>query len=251
LANKTIVINGGTKGIARKLVDELMNQGANVVFTGRDKNAAGQIIASHAARKDKIEFVGIDLYKNPDYKSVFQIAENRFGTVNGFVNYTGITPVASLVDCNEQVFDEIFDINIKAAFFLSQQAILSMIKSGGGSIILVGSAHSWSGQKDRAPYAVSKGALYTLFQHIAHNYAQINIRCNYVTMGWTATEGEIKLRMNQGISLETLNQMASEILPMGRMLTPEDHIPAFVYLLSDASSMVTGSNIRVTAGEYI
>jgi NAD(P)-dependent dehydrogenase (short-subunit alcohol dehydrogenase family) len=45
--------------------------------------------------------------------------------------------------------------------------------------------------------------------------------------------------------------MASEILPMGRMLTPEDHIPAFVYLLSDASSMVTGSNIRVTAGEYI
>jgi NAD(P)-dependent dehydrogenase (short-subunit alcohol dehydrogenase family) len=251
LKNKTIVINGGTKGIAKKLIIELLQHGANVVFTGRDKQAANHIVSKHDKNKKRLVFVELDLLEKPDYQSVFLTAESCYGSVNGFVNYSGITPVSSLLDCDQYTFDEIFNINIKAAFFMTQQAILSMQKSGGGSIVLVGSAHSWGGQKDRAPYAISKGALFTLFEHISHNYAVDQIRCNYITMGWTATEGEMGLRLKQGISFEELQQKAAEIIPMGRLLTPEDHIPAFLYLLSNESSMVTGSNIRVTAGEYI
>jgi NAD(P)-dependent dehydrogenase (short-subunit alcohol dehydrogenase family) len=178
-------------------------------------------------------------------------AEDKFGCIHGLVNYAGITPIASLIDCDENTYDEVMDINIKSAFFCAQYAINNMIKNEGGSIVLVGSAHSWSGQKDRAPYAISKGALYTLFEHISHNYAQDNIRCNYVTMGWTPTEGEVALREKNGMSKNQLLELGASILPMGRLLTPDDHIPAFIYLLSDDSSMVTGSNIRVTAGEYI
>jgi len=126
-----------------------------------------------------------------------------------------------------------------------------MIEIGGGSIVLVGSAHSWSGQKDRAAYAISKGALYTLSEHLSHNYAIDKIRCNFITMGWTPTDGELALRSKQGMSKDELINFASSKLPMGRMLTAEDHLPAIIYLLSDDSSMVSGSNIRVTAGEYI
>jgi NAD(P)-dependent dehydrogenase (short-subunit alcohol dehydrogenase family) len=251
LNNKTIVITGGTKGIGRSLITECLNQGANVIFGGRDKIAGENILNIHRENSKNLVFLESDLKNISDCKKLFDTAEDKFGTVDGFVNYAGITPKASLTDCNEETYDEVMDINIKSAFFCVQQAIKCMQKVGGGSIVLVGSAHSWSGQKDRAPYAISKGALFTMFEHISHNYADEKIRCNFITMGWTPTDGEIALRAKEGMSKEQLLELGASILPMGRMLTPEDHLPAFIYLLSDESSMVTGSNIRVTAGEYI
>lgn len=251
LNKKTIIITGGTKGIGRSLVSECIKQGANVIFGGRDKLAADEILKEHKETIKRVLFIESDLKNISDCKKMFDTAEEKYGSVDGFVNYAGITPIASITDCDENTYDEVMDINIKSAFFCVQNAIKCMNKNGGGSIILVGSAHSWSGQKDRAPYAISKGALYTMFEHISHNYATEKIRCNFITMGWTPTDGEIALRERNGMTKEQLLELGASILPMGRMLTPEDHIPAFIYLLSDESSMVTGSNIRVTAGEYI
>ena len=126
-----------------------------------------------------------------------------------------------------------------------------MRQNGGGSIVLTGSAHAWGGQKDRAAYACSKGVLLTLMEHIAHNYASEKIRCNYLTLGWTPTEGEVKFRKEQGMSEIELRKRAATILPMGRMPERMDYVEALVYLMSDASTMMTGSIFRITAGEYI
>ena len=251
LKDKTIVISGGTKGIGRRLVEEMLLEGANVVIGGRDGKSIEPIIKFANRDKQRALFVHTELEKINDCNKLFAAAEEKYGKVNGFVNYAGITPIASITDCDEFTYDKVMNINIKSAFFCVQNAIKCMNKIGGGSIILVGSAHSWSGQKDRGPYTISKGGLFTLFEHISHNYAVDNIRCNYVTMGWTPTEGEVSLREKNGISKNQLLELGASILPMGRMLTPEDHLPAFTYFLSDESSMVTGSNIRVTAGEYI
>lgn len=126
-----------------------------------------------------------------------------------------------------------------------------MRENGGGSIVLTGSAHAWGGQKDRAAYACSKGILRTLMEHIAHNYAREQIRCNYLTLGWTPTEGEVNLRNSQGETEAELRTRAAAVLPMGRMLERNDYLDALVYMMSDASSMMTGSTFRITAGEYI
>jgi NAD(P)-dependent dehydrogenase (short-subunit alcohol dehydrogenase family) len=251
LRNKTIVISGATKGIGKQLAIELINQGANVVLGGRDSASVKNVLEDANKSTQRAVFVHTDLEKVEDCKKLFDTAIEAFKKIDGFVNYAGITPVASLVDCSEETFDSVMGINTKAAYFCAQSVIKYMRESGGGSIVFVGSAHSWSGQKDRSAYAVSKGALFTLSEHIAHNYAEENIRSNYVTMGWTPTEGEIALRKQEGKSEKDLHTIASSAIPMGRMLTPEDHIAAFLYLLSDNSSMVTGSNIRITGGEYI
>ena len=126
-----------------------------------------------------------------------------------------------------------------------------MRQIGGGSIVFTGSAHAWGGQKDRAAYACSKGVLLTLMEHIAHNYASEHIRCNYLTLGWTPTEGEVRFRESQGETEFELRKRAAGILPMGRMLERSDYLEALVYLFSDSSSMMTGSTFRITAGEYI
>jgi len=251
LENKTIVIVGGTKGIGKALVYECLKNGANIVFSGRDQRSAEGIIGDNKNYADRLLFVSADLSIVAECQKIFDSAVDKFGSIDGYVHYAGITPVVSLIDCDESTYDAVMDTNIKSAFFCTQSAVKYMISNSGGSIVFVGSAHTWSGEKDRAAYAVSKGGLYTLFQHLAHNYATEQIRCNYITMGWTATEGELELRKKEGLEKKALEKKASTILPMGRLLTAEDHLAAFVYFLSDHSYMVTGSNIRITAGEYI
>ena len=249
LSNKVIVISGGTKGVGRSAALEFVRQGAYVVIGGRDKASAEEI--STNAMSDNISFVYTDLEKVDDCRNLIDSAVKKYGKIDGFFNYAGITPVSPLDTCDEVTFDRVMNINFKACFFCCQQAIKYMRENGGGSIVLTGSAHAWGGQKDRAAYACSKGVLLTLMEHISHNYACERIRCNYLTLGWTPTEGELMLRASLGETEEELRKRASDTLPMGRMLEKSDYLDALVYLMSDSSAMMTGSNFRITAGEYI
>lgn len=251
LDGKVIVISGGTKGVGRAFAEAAAWEGAKVVIGGRDEKAAEQILENMKNSGSEGLFVYTDLLKVDDCRKLFDRAYEKFGKIDGFFNYAGITPVSPLDTCDEETFDRVTDINYKAAFFCCQQAVRYMRMNGGGSIVLTGSAHAWGGQKDRAAYAMTKGVLRILMEHIAHQYASEMIRCNYLTLGWTPTEGEVSLRAGQGESEEELRKRAAGILPMGRMCEKADYIEGLVYLFSDASAMMTGSTFRLTAGEYI
>lgn len=251
LTGKVIVVSGGTKGVGRAAVEEFARHGAKVVIGGRDEESAMKSIQLMRSYGSEGLFVHTDLLKVEDCKNLFDKAFENFGKIDGFFNYAGVTPVSPLDSCDEKTFDWVMDVNFKACFFCCQQAIKYMRMNGGGSIVLTGSAHAWGGQKDRAAYACSKGVLRILMEHIAHQYATEKIRCNYLTLGWTPTEGEITLRISQGESETSLRKRAAGILPMGRMCEYEDYLAALVYMMSDESSMMTGSTFRITAGEYI
>ena len=251
LDNKVIIISGGTKGVGRAFAEVAGKEGAKVVIGGRDARAANETIRIIESYAGDGLYVPTDLLKVNDIKRLFEEGYRRFGKITGFFNYAGVTPVSALDNCDEETFDWVTDVNYKAAFFCCQQAIRYMRLNGGGSIVLTGSAHAWGGQKDRAAYAISKGALRILNEHIAHQYASEQIRCNYLTLGWTPTEGELNLRVGQGESEAGLRKRASEILPMGRMCEVTDYMECLVFLFSDASAMMTGSTFRITAGEYI
>ena len=247
LKDKVIVISGGTKGVGKAAAIEFAREGARVVVGGRDRASAEELMK----RLGKGIFVYTDLRQVNSCVELFAKAYEEFGRIDGFFNYAGITPVSPLDTCDEKTFDDVMNINFKSCFFCCQQAIKYMRKTGGGSIVLTGSAHAWGGQKDRAAYACSKGVLLTLTEHIAHNYASEHIRCNYLTLGWTPTEGETALRSSLGESETELRKRAAGILPMGRMCETSDYTEGLIYLMSDASKMMTGSVFRITAGEYI
>ena len=251
LKDKVIVVSGGTKGVGRAAAEEFARQGATVIIGGRDEEAAQKSIKLMKTYGSKGLFVYTDLLKVEDCCNLFKVAFDSFGKIDGFFNYAGVTPVSPLDTCDEETFDWVMDVNFKACFFCCQEAVKYMRLNGGGSIVLTGSAHAWGGQKDRAAYACSKGVLRTLMEHISHNYASEQIRCNYLTLGWTPTEGEVTLRKSLGESEFELRQRAAEVLPMGRMLERTDYLEALVYMMSDASAMMTGSTFRITAGEYI
>ena len=252
LKDKVIVISGGTSGVGRAAAEEFAKEGAKVVISGKDtiENAQKVLRTIKIYGSDGV-FVYTDLNDISYCKKLFDTAFKKFGKIDGFFNYAGITPVSALDTCDEKTFDEVMDINFKSCFFCCQEAIKYMRMNGGGSIVFTGSAHAWGGQIDRCAYACSKGVLRTLMEHIAHNYAKEQIRCNYLTLGWTPTEGEVNFRATLGESESELRKRAAGILPMGRMLERSDYLEALIYLFSDASSMMTGSTFRITAGEYI
>lgn len=251
LKNKVIVISGGTKGVGKTMVEACAREGAKVVIGGRDSSSAKESIRNVRTYGSDAIFVHTDLENVDDCRKLFDEGYKKFGKIDGFFNYAGITPVSPLDTCDQATFDAVMNINFRAAFFCCQSAIKYMRLNGGGSIVLTGSAHAWGGEKDRAAYACSKGVLRTLMEHIAHNYATEHIRCNYLTLGWTPTEGEVALRKSQGETEAHLRQRAGAYLPMGRMCERTDYVESIILMLSDASSMMTGSTFRVTAGEYI
>ena len=253
LDNKVIVISGGTKGVGRDLAYECARNGARVVIAGRDESAGKKIEELiNGEQRGSCVFSKCDISKVEECKKMFTDALDNFGRVDDFVNYAGITPIETLEEITEETVNSVLSINLKAALFCCKFAILAMKDNeNGGSIILVNSCHAKRGEKDRVAYACSKGALLTLTNHIAAHYAQDKIRCNTLTMGWTATEGELNLRAEHGMNAEELKEVAARSIPMGRMQTSEDYIPSMIMLLRDSSQMTSGSNIQVSGGLFL
>jgi len=243
---KSVIVIGGNRGVGYEVVKSCLQLGYRVAYTGKEVEDLFK-----KEYNNNIIFRAFDLR---DTKKSMEFVEEVIGQwkkIDAVVFYAGITPFSSLTDCSVELYDEIFEVNLKSTFFITQVAIKNMIANGGGSFVFLGTSHMESGQIDRAAYAISKGGLKILSEHLARRYAKYKIRSNIVIMGWTPTEGEIALRASLGILKEDLIVEASEYIPMGRMLTVNDPIPAILYFLSDDSSMVTGSTIRVNGGEYI
>jgi NAD(P)-dependent dehydrogenase (short-subunit alcohol dehydrogenase family) len=238
---KTILISGGTKGVGRGVALECARNGATVVFTGRDAKEAKALVAEIGQTgKGKGIFLENDVRDAASCEEVVRETERRFGHIHGFFYYTGITPVASIMETSESLYDEVMAINLKGAYFMCKQVVRNMVAHGGGSIVLNGSAHGYGGEADRAAYAVTKGALLTLSRH--------GVRANWISMGWVATPGELSLRRAQGHPDSWLDEMAKKYIPIGRMITVEDHVPGIVYLLSDLSQAVSGIELKITGG---
>ena len=247
---KTVMILGGTKGVGKEILKSCISKGYNVSFCGRDSDAGNEIINS-VRSKSNLYFHKLDLNDIQEIENFYLQTIERFKKIDALILYAGVTPVSSIIDTEEETYDSVFNINLKAPFFLLKHVLKSMMGFKSGSIVFFGSAHMDYGEIDRAPYALTKSTLYTLSNHIAHHYAKYGIRSNYLVMGWTNTEGELELRAKEGMSEKELKGKAASIIPMGRMLNSFDPVPAVMYLISDQSAMTTGSLIRITGGEYI
>lgn len=249
IEEKVVIITGSTKGIGRGIALAVAKEGAKVVVSGRcekeGREAAEEI--KHKFNTDAI-FVKCDLSNAEGCKHLIQEAERYFGKIDGLVNNAGIFPYVSLLDTDEEVFDRVFDVNIKAPFFCTKYAIEAMMKNGDGSIVNIGSTHGFGGNGKLAAYACSKGALHTLTQHVARNYARKGIRSNWITVGWVVTPGEMERLVIDGHDKQWLEELGRERVPLGRLQTEEDIANSVLFLLSDESSQVTGVDLHVTGG---
>lgn len=244
LSGKVIVITGATQGIGKGIARMCANEGAQITINGLSEADGEQVVQEIKNRYgvDSI-FVGGDIRQVHVCKQIMGRTIAAFGKIDGLVNNAGVFPRGTLLDTNEQVFGDVFDVNIKGAFFCSQYAVESMLRTGGGSIVHIGSINAYKGKKYLAAYSCSKGALLTLNQHIAANYREEQIRSNWITVGWVATEGEIDMVRKSGGQIEGLLNSENK-----RLQTVKDIAYGAVYLLSDESKRVTGTELAINGG---
>jgi NAD(P)-dependent dehydrogenase (short-subunit alcohol dehydrogenase family) len=246
LDGKIAVITGGTQGLGAAVARLFAERGAAGIVTCGRNRTKGEAVASDITGKSgvPVAFVEADLGKADAPAKVMQDCDARFGRVDALVNVAAITDRGTIVDTSPELFDRMFAINVRAPFFLMQEAIKLMIRDKTeGTIVNIGSMSTMAGQPFLAAYCASKGALETLTKNSAFALLKNRIRVNQLNIGWMASDGEDRIqREYHGASDDWLAEAARR-QPFGRLVDPAEVARACAYLSSDESGLMTGSAI--------
>jgi NAD(P)-dependent dehydrogenase (short-subunit alcohol dehydrogenase family) len=242
---KVAVVTGGTQGLGEAIARLLAERGAaGIVVVGRNAER-GQAVATDIGKGGcDTRFVQADLADLEAARRVVPAAEKAFGRVDVLVNAAAVTDRGTILDTDPKLFDSMFDVNVRAPFFLMQDAAKLMIARGiEGAMVNVLSMSGHGGQPFIIAYCGSKGALATLTKNAAFSLMRNRIRVNGLNIGWMDTPGEDRIqRLYHGGGDDWLKK-AEAGTPFGRLLKPREVARAVAYLASDESGMMTGSII--------
>jgi len=241
---KVVIVTGGATGIGRGICDVLAREGARVVVANRNEERGQEAAREIAAAGGEALFVRTDVSQEADCQAVVAAAVERYGRLDALVNNAGIFPRGTLEETTSELWDEIFAVNLKGAFFCCKYAVPEIRKQGGGSIVNIGSANAYVGGANLFAYSVSKGGMITLTRNLAAALAGDRIRVNFVNPGWVITEMEIEIQAKEGHDAEWIAE-AGRRMPLGRHQVPTDAGYAVLYLVSDEASQVNGDLINV------
>ena len=254
LINMYTIIVGASTGVGYEYLKRLVQKNKKVLVL--DVNTG---LIEDKLKLDDIDFISKNLHLIEidlmDDLNLERLKSDLFffgDKIESIVFYAGVTHYSSLLECSPKTYKELMQVNLNSVFFLLQLFLKSRDVSCSTSIILTGSLHQFSGDYDRAGYALSKAGLTTLNEHISKHYASFNVRSNLVIMGWTLTEGELRLRgLSTVESVNTFYSIVSQEIPLGRMTTVDDIANCWEFLNSESACMITGSTIKVTGGQLI
>jgi len=244
---KIAVVTGGTQGLGAAVARLLAASGAaGIVTCGRSIEKGNSVAATiNRAHSVQVKFVGADLARVEDCRAVIAAADKAFGRIDVLVNAAALTERGNLLNTTPDLFDRMFAINVKAPFFLMQDAVKLMIRDKvEGSIVNIGSMSGRAGQPFIAPYCASKGALATLTRNAAYSLLRNRIRVNQLDIGWMASDGEDRIQRLSHGAQDSWLEKASVAQPFGRLLAPEEVARAVAFLASNDSGMMTGAVIN-------
>ncbi|ANZ40996.1 short-chain dehydrogenase [Lentzea guizhouensis] len=241
LQGRTALVTGSTSNIGRAIAVAFAAQGARVVVSGRDEERGAAVVAQIRENGGRADFVRASLDGNAAAsRELAAAATEVLGRVDVLVNNAGIYPPASTATTDEETFDRVYGVNVKAPFFLTQALVPAMIGTGGGVVINLG---SWIARLAVGSplYSSTKGAMETMTRAWAAEFGPQGVRVNAISPGVIASadwDDEIRRlsdRMMQGS-------------PAGQSGNPDAIAAAAVYLASDESAFVHGTVIDVDGG---
>ncbi len=254
---KVVIITGGAGDLGRAAALLLAKEGAQVVITDVDEAKGRKVAEEIEAQGGKALFLKHDVTSEQDWSEVIEKAVSRFGKLDVLVNNAGVFSRKPIEEITLEEWHWVLDINLDGVFLGTKHAIRSMKKTGGGSIINISSVAGLVGMvADTAPYAASKGGVRLFTKSAAiqcskagHDY---NIRVNSVHPGFIMTpmlEKVIRTEAEStGKSYEEVKRMREEWAPLGRLGTPEDVAFGILFLASDESSYMTGTELVIDGG---
>ncbi len=242
---KIAVVTGSTQGLGEAIAHLFADRGCRgMVITGRNETNGVRVKAELEKKGVKTVFVQADLAGMEDTRKVIAAADKEFGRVDALVNAAGITDRGTIWDTSPALFDAMMAVNVRAPFFLTQDALQLMKREKTrGTIVNIISMSGHGGQSFIAAYCVSKGALITLTKNTAYAVMKHQIRINGLTIGWMDTPGEDRIMKTYHDAETGWLQKAEAGRPFGRLLKPDEVARACGYLSSDESGLMTGAII--------
>lgn len=244
LEEMIVVVTGGTQGLGEDIARRAaQHHAAGLVICGRGQSNGTRVAAEINESGCPTLYVPADLSSVDDCRAVIRAADERFGRVDGLVNCAATTDRGSVYDTTPELWDRIMAINLRAPFFLMQEAALVMRREGrGGTVVNIGSINARGGQPNLTPYSTSKGALSTLTLNAANVLAPDHIRVNCINVGWMSTPNEDTVQRKEGNPANWL-ELADARMPMGRILRPDDVSGLVMWFLSPESAVMSGGII--------
>jgi NAD(P)-dependent dehydrogenase (short-subunit alcohol dehydrogenase family) len=245
LDGKVAVVTGGTQGLGEAIARLFAGRGAaGLVICGRNADNGARVAESLNEPGCRTHFVRADLARLDDVRAVIAACDRAFGRVDVLVNAAGITDRGTILDTSPELYERMMAINLRAPFFLIQDAAKIMRREKiEGAVVNIQSMSAHGGQPFISAYSVSKGALATLTKNAAFSLMPWRIRVNGLNLGWMNTPGEDRIvRLYHGAKDGWLEKAMVE-QPFGRLIEAEEAARAVAFLASDESGMMTGANV--------
>ena len=244
LNGKVAIVTGSSKGIGLAIARGLSENGANVVLSSRSQESVE--LAANQFQKDGLSVLAQSCHVG-DEKQRIKLVEKtikKFGKIDILVNNAAINPVyESIENMSNEVYDKMFNVNVKAIFDLSNLCFPFLKKEKSGSIINIASVEGLKPSLGLGIYSVTKAAVIMLTQVQAKEWGKHGIRSNAICPGLIKTKFSKALWENQAL----LNQVKNQ-LPAGRVAEPEEMIGLALYLASSAGSYSTGGIYTADGG---
>lgn len=242
LEGKTAVITGGNSGIGFAAAQRFVAEGAYVFITGRRKEELDK--AAEAIGLGVTAVQG-DVSHLDDLDRLFATVSAQRGTIDVLFANAGVGELAPIGSITEESFDLIFDVNVKGTLFTVQKALPLM--RNGGSIILTGSTAGSTGTPAFSVYSATKAAIRNFARSWALDLKTTGIRVNVLSPGPTTTPGLLDGLASSGQQDAMIAGLIAQT-PLGRMCGPEETAAVALFLASDDSSFMTGSEVFVDGG---
>ncbi len=243
LKGKTALVTGASRGLGQGIALALAKAGAYVVCSSSKEGGTKATISKIESIGGKAMGVAANLSDRTAVKNMYQTVSEKMGTIDILVNNGGTIARFPAVDFPLEEWDRVLEVNLSAAFYLSQLAGKDMIKNGGGKIINIASMLSYSGGITVPAYTASKHGMAGITKALANEWAQHKIQVNAIAPGYFRTDNTQRLQDDPA-----RNEAITKRIPAGRWGNPEDLGGTAVFLASTASNYINGTLINVDGG---
>ena len=236
------MVTGATRGIGKQIADDLLELGATLILTGKNREQIKTLEASlHGAAKARVTYYSVDFTNGEQIKS-FLNEIKAYEKIDICINNAGINRINYIEETQLQDWDEINAVNLKAPFMIIREISKRMKNSGYGRIVNISSIYGHISREKRSIYSSTKFGLKGLTMAVSNELARHNILVNTVSPGFVLTD------LTKSILSEKEMQALASQVPAGRLAMPNDISSVVLFLASAFNTYITGQNIIVDGG---
>lgn len=249
---RVIALVGGTSGIGRAAAELLARRGAAVAVLGPSDSDAKPVVEAIVNNGGTATAVAVDVRDLASVDEAFEAVAARHDAIDVLVYSAGIQRYGTATSTDPAVWDEVFSVNVRGAYYASRASLPWIRRSPHGAVVIVSSVQAFTTQTDVAAYTASKGALNALVRSMAVDEAQYGVRVNAVCPGsvdtpMLRTSAQLFSEGDDPAVERTIRQWG-QAHPLGRVARPEEVAEVIGFLAGDRASFVTGESVRVDGG---